>query len=167
MFERFSQGAREAVVAAHSESGDRIRPEHLLIGVAATSGRASQVLARHGATPEALRAATAPDADALAAIGIDLDEVRRRAEASFGPGALYRGRGRGRHRPFTAEAKKALELSLREAVHLGDRQIGAEHVVLGLLREGEVEPLLARVGAPAEAIRADLSPAANRRGRGG
>ena len=171
MFERFSKGARAAVVAAQAEARalghERIEPEDLLLGVAVTPGRAADVLARHGAGADALRAARRPpiDPDALATIGIDLDEIRRRAEASFGPGALERGRaGRRGHVPFTPEAKKALELALREALHLGDREIGAEHVLLGLLREGSV---VATLGAPAAELRAALTPAGSRRGRGG
>jgi ATP-dependent Clp protease ATP-binding subunit ClpA len=169
MFERFTKGARAVVVAAHTEARDRIGPEQLLLGIATTPGRAGEVLARHGATPDALRAAVsrpAMDPEALAALGIDLDEIRRRAEASFGPGALERRRRRGGHVPFTPGAKKALELSLREALALGDREIGAEHLLLGLLRGGDVAGLLARVGAPVEEIRAEVSPAASRRGRG-
>ena len=156
------------MTAAYAEADGQVGAEQLLIGIAATPGRAREVLARHGATPDALRAAARPiDPEALAALGIDLDEIRRRAEASFGPGALERGRRRGRRTRFTPEAKKALELSLREALRLGDREIGAEHVLLGLLRGGEVTPLLERVGAPVDAIRAEVSPAASRRGRGG
>ena len=69
--------------------------------------------------------------------------------------------------PFTTRAKKALELSLREAIAAGDREIGAEHVLLGLLREGGVERLLRSVGAEPAALREALSPAGSRRGRGG
>lgn len=171
MFERFSRGARAAVVAAQGEARalghERIGPEDLLLGVAVTPGRAADVLASHGFGADALRAATRPpiDPDALASIGIDLEEIRRRAEASFGPGALERGRGGRRgHVPFTPEAKKALELALREALHLGDREIGAEHVLLGLLREGSV---VASLVVPAAELRAALTPAGSRRGRGG
>ena len=172
MFERFTADARAAVVAARTEAKalghERVGSEHLLLGVATTGGRAADVLARHGAGADRLRGALSagePDAGALAAIGIDLDEVRRRVEASFGPGALERGRRRRRgHVRFTAAAKKALELSLREALRLGDREIGAEHVLLGLLRQGGADALL---GGAAPEIRAELSPAASRRGRGG
>jgi ATP-dependent Clp protease ATP-binding subunit ClpA len=81
------------------------------------------------------------DADALATIGIDLDAIRARIEDAFGPGALSRRRCRrgvmAPGMPFTPHAKKALELALREAVALGDRHIGSEHVLLGLVREGD------------------------------
>ena len=120
-----------------------------------------------------------PDASALDAIGIDLDAVRRRVEESFGPGALDRSfssppcgrRGmsrRGRrggprtgsfgHIPFTPRAKKVLELSLREALQLGHRYIGTEHVLLGLLREGQglAAQILVRRGLSIESIRAQV-----------
>jgi ATP-dependent Clp protease ATP-binding subunit ClpA len=102
---------------------------------------------------------TPNDADALRTIGIDLDEVRRRLEENFGPDPLAvpaeepvrrRFGLRRRHRqpvaagpspkghiPFTPRAKKVLELSLREALRLKHRSIGTEHVLLGLIREGE------------------------------
>jgi ATP-dependent Clp protease ATP-binding subunit ClpA len=166
MFERFTDAAREAVVAAQSEAAalgsGRIGTEHLLLGVAAVPGRAGEVLAAHGATPDKLRSATRPqlDRDALATLGIDLDEVRRRVEASFGPGALESGRRRkGGYIPFTPEAKKALELALREALSQGDKHIGGDHVLLGLLRDEKTEAVavLSRVGASREAVRAALA----------
>lgn len=105
-------------------------------------------------------AATAEDdAAALAALGVDLERIRTSLEAAFGPGALERAsssrgrrwrpglssllssrrpvRGSGGHLPFGPEARKALELSLREALRLGDGYIGDEHLLLGLLRGGE------------------------------
>jgi hypothetical protein len=175
MFERFSKGAREVVERAQAEGRalghQQIGTTALLLSVAAGPGRAAHVLAEHGATRERLiaqAAGTEIDGEALAAIGIDLDEIRRRAEASFGPGALERGRrDRGKFVPFSPEAKKTLELALREAIAAGDREIGAEHVLLGLLREGGVNALLLGTGADPGAVRAELSPAASRRGRGG
>ena len=130
------------------------------------------------------------DADALASIGIDLDEVRTRIEATFGPGALSRAavprgphhrplhhrllrrgrRGPGRparhpgpaptrgHIPFTPRAKKSLELSLREALSLGDTYIGLEHVALALtsMKDGVVAKILTGVGVSPDTIRAAL-----------
>jgi ATP-dependent Clp protease ATP-binding subunit ClpA len=111
------------------------------------------------------------DAEALRAIGIDVDEVRRRIDDAFGPGALdHRTRGRRRRRgrrcadqlsrfaghvPFTAGAKKVLELSLREAVHLGHGYIGTEHILLGIVREGQglAAQVLAARGASGPGVR--------------
>ena len=74
-------------------------------------------------------------------LGIDFDEVRRRAEEAFGPGALERtraGRGRGGSGriPFTSRAKEALELALQAALAREDKAIGSEHVLLGVLDQG-------------------------------
>jgi ATP-dependent Clp protease ATP-binding subunit ClpA len=153
MFERFTAAARAVVERAVAEAGgEQVGPEHLLLGVAAVDGG---VLDRLGLGHDALRAGLARlDADALAAIGIDLGEVERRVDASFGPGAL-RGRRGGRVR-FAPGAKRALELAVREALALSDRSIGAEHVLLGLVREPSerVRALLARRGAEPEAVRA-------------
>ncbi len=74
------------------------------------------------------------DAAALATLGIDLDAVRARADELFGRGALDApGRRRG-HVPFSSASKKVLELALREAIHVGDNEIRADHVLLGLTR---------------------------------
>ena len=175
MFERFTKSARETVERAQAEAraagSDCIGTAEILLGVAGGGGRGAQVLADHGATARALRSRLASgglDSAALASIGIDLDEIRRRAEASFGPGALERGRrARGGHVPFTPQAKKALELSLREAIANGDKEIADEHVLLGVLREGGANDLLRSVGVDPALLREELSPAASRRGRGG
>jgi ATP-dependent Clp protease ATP-binding subunit ClpA len=168
VFERFTHGAREAVVMAQAEARGLRHPyvgtEHLLLGVARVPEAGGRVLRRVGFDTEEIRAeivrrvGTGPigfdeqDTEALRSLGIDLEEIRRRAEEAFGPGALERGvrprrfgwrRGEGcgpfgpGRVPFTPRAKKALELSLREAVHLGHHGIGTEHVLLGLVREGE------------------------------
>lgn len=84
----------------------------------------------------------------LAAIGVDLDAVREAVEAAFGEGALdapaepeRRRRGwfksDGGRSPFSAAARKTLELSLRESIRLGSGNIAVGHILLGLLREGE------------------------------
>jgi ATP-dependent Clp protease ATP-binding subunit ClpA len=165
MFNRFTQEARAVVRAAEAEAdalgAAAIGREHLLLGVAAQSGIAASALESVGARRQDLRAevvrsAGCLDADALASIGIDLDEVRRRVEESFGPGALAR-RGRRRGRPrFSPGAKKALELSLREALALGDGHIGAEHILLGVVRDpGEPAGTVLRAhGADPAAVRA-------------
>ena len=95
MFERFTQEAREVVVLAHEEArelgAEAIGTEHLLLALARDRGAAAGVLDGLGLGHAALRAELARDGDgldaaALAAIGIDLDEVRRRVEAAFGGG---------------------------------------------------------------------------------
>jgi ATP-dependent Clp protease ATP-binding subunit ClpA len=187
MFERFTESARAVVVGAQAEArglgDDFIGCEHLLIAVAAApDGPARTALRSTGVTPESLRSAVqevaerGPDAVALATIGIDLDEVRRRVEGAFGPGALdARRRGRGRRGrgprrdcggggaiPFTPRSKRALEQSLRAAVARGDRHIGSEHILLGILdaREGVTELALARLGVTPERLRQQLGDSA-------
>lgn len=198
MFERFTQQARTTVVGAQEEARnlghDWIGTEHLLIAVLKQPGEpGAATLARLGVDAEAARAAVRhltdrggdgvgeDDAEALRALGIDLEEVRRRAEDAFGPGALdrvpdppeerrgvrgllpfRRPGGRGRrdrgHIPFMPRAKKALELSLREALALKDPYIGCEHVVLGLLRSDDrlTSGLFARLGLEPKAVRAQV-----------
>jgi len=153
MFERFTGDARDAVVAAQDAARDLghdwVGCEHLLLGLAARHETpASETLASLGAGTDELRAALVtivgpcvdpPDADALRELGIDLEEVRRRAEEAFGPGALERTRagrrlaGRSGAIPFTPRAKKALELALHAALARGDNGIGAQHVLLGVI----------------------------------
>ena len=147
MFERFTRAAREAVVRAQEQARllrhDEIGPEHLLLAILAGESTGARVLRSFGADLDQVRtqvvAGPQLDSDALRAVGIDLEEVRRRVEETFGTGALDRPRRRARwrrglrHIPFTAAAKHALEQSLREAIGLGHRYIGSEHLVLGLL----------------------------------
>jgi ATP-dependent Clp protease ATP-binding subunit ClpA len=160
MFERFAEDARAVVAGAQAQAVGLdhgwIGTEHLLLSLLDDpERRATEVLAGHGVTAPWVRdeverivgRGTADlDADALATLGIDLDAVRERVERTFGPGALARRRGRrggrggvciGGHVPFTARAKKVLELALREAVARGDRSIGSEHLLLGIAREGD------------------------------
>ena len=106
------------------------------------------------------------DGEALRTLGIDLDAVRDVAEATFGPGALdaprrRRRRGSPAHIPFTAGAKKVLELSLREALAMRSRSISDGHIALGLLRGGGTAlALLRERGVDPEALRADLGRSA-------
>jgi ATP-dependent Clp protease ATP-binding subunit ClpA len=146
MFERFTDAARQCVVLAEEESrgmdSGYIGTEHLLIAVVGEpQGLGGRILRELGATPESLRAdarrlaePSGIDADALATLGIDLDEVKRRVEETFGPGALSRGRGSYGRTPFSPKAKKTLELALRSSRALGDNFIGSEHILLGLAR---------------------------------
>lgn len=117
MFERFTEKARRAVVYAQEEARmlnqNYIGTEHLLLGL--------------------IREEEGIAAKALQNIGINLEDVRAQAEEIIGKGtATTTG-----HIPFTPRAKKVLELSLREALQLGHNYIGTEHILLGLLREGE------------------------------
>jgi ATP-dependent Clp protease ATP-binding subunit ClpA len=177
MFERFTREARATVVVAQAEARALdhgwLGTEHLLLGVLGDpGGRAARVLSARGVTAAWARAEVERvigggepdiDADALAAIGIDLAEVRDRVERTFGPGALRRPRcRRGRvspELPLTPRAKKTLELALREALAMGDRHIGVEHVLLGILREGEgvAARILAARGVDHGGVRALLA----------
>lgn len=157
MFERFTDEARRVVVVAQEEArelrAEQIEPVHLLLALAEDPGRAGEVLRAAGADHASVRAAlarsgTALDADALAAVGIDLDQVRAAAEAAFGPGALERGGNeRAGHIGFADDSKKALEESLRHVLRQKgrrrDRAIDSGAVLAGLLAVGD--PLVARV----------------------
>jgi ATP-dependent Clp protease ATP-binding subunit ClpA len=179
MFERFTNAARNVVIAAQQEARrlghDCIGTEHVLLGLLREKGTAARVLADLGVTAGAVEREVvtfvrpgpfgAADAEALGAIGIDLDEVKRRLEATFGPGALRWRPGRrglrrgplpGGHVPFSPRAKKVLELSLREALRLKHNHIGTEHILLGLVREGEglAALVLTKLGVDLEAVRA-------------
>jgi ATP-dependent Clp protease ATP-binding subunit ClpA len=172
MFERFSESARQAVVRAQAEAremrADCIGTEHLLLAVAAEpagpAGRALRGLGLDAATlrPDVGRVqrSAEPDADALAVLGIDLDEVRRRVEAAFGPGAMERRRGPRRDGtlPFTPVSKRTLELALRQALKRGDNFIGTQHLLLGLLEGDDTGALsvLRRRGRSAEEVRVAL-----------
>lgn len=200
MFERFTLEARHAVIGAQEEARELrhgcIGTEHVLLALLATPDAPGvATLTRLGVTAERGRAAVvavdgggAPlgdeDTEALKTFGIDLDEVRRRAEEAFGEGALDEplesGRGKrfgvfrrgkqadGRlgHIPFAPRAKKALELSLREAIARKDGSIGTQHILLGLLRSDDQQTLAVfeRLGLRPRAVReqvlADLRTAA-------
>lgn len=170
MFERFTSAARTAVVQAQEDARrlghDHIAAEHLLVALLQDGdGAPAQVLAGLGVDRDRLDRDLAvlghADADALAAIGIDLAAVRQQAESSFGADALTRPRPRRRglfgrrvdHIPFTASARQALEQSLRQALALGHKEIRVEHLLLGLVAddEGSAARTLRRLGAdPAE-----------------
>jgi len=155
MFERFTDDARQAVALAQEEAvalrHGWIGTEHMLLGVLRSGGDGARLLAGFGVDSAGVRDDVVRmigrgdegiDPEALATLGIDLDEVRERVERAFGPGALIRRRpcrrgGHAPHVPFTPRAKKALELTLREALSLGQRDLRGEHIVLGLLREGD------------------------------
>ena len=169
MFKRFTREAREVVVRSQEHARrlghHSVGCEHLLVAAAESSTPTGALLREHGVRIEALeeaieaviglgpRPADNDDRVVLATLGIDLDEVCRAVEASFGPGALEltrtrrprRGWDRVRRRrwaagrtgapfrPFTPKAKRALELALREALRLEHDHIGVEHIALALL----------------------------------
>lgn len=170
MFERFTQPARDVVVRAQWEARSlghgQIGTEVLLLSLLAESeGVASEVLAEAGITyagiHDQLRRIVGGDVidpDALKSVGIDFEQVRDRVEASFGAGALDGGgtdpKVRG-HIPFTAAAKKTLELALREAISPKNKHIGTEHILLGLTHDlgGMVDRMLAAQGVRLPALR--------------
>ena len=167
MFERFTDKARSVVIRAKTKATERgdneIRPIHMLYGLVSTDGVAARALTGLGvdaAGVERELAKTAPaghaplgdaasgDAEALAAIGIDLDEIKRKIEENFGPGALERvpltRKGplnwTGGRLPLNDQAKLSLALALKEARALHHDYLGTEHLLLGLLRVAERNP---------------------------
>jgi ATP-dependent Clp protease ATP-binding subunit ClpA len=178
VFERFTGEARQVVVRAQDEARrlrvPTIEPVHLLLAIAAGDGRGSAVLGAAGIHPAELRDAIARstdplDGDALAALGVDLGQVRAAAEAAFGPGALERGRPEpAGHLPFADASKRALEESLRHLVSRRPKRtpvsIDSGHLLFGVLAVDD--PLVGRVlqqlgtDAPTLQERADGSDAA-------
>jgi ATP-dependent Clp protease ATP-binding subunit ClpA len=185
MFERFTAPAREVVIGARAQAdrlGHRhVGTEHLLLALLSPkAGAPATMLAALGLTEEGVRADIARligggqfgenDVAALEAIGIDLNAVRAKLEESFGPGALepevpptrYGLFGRKVSAgPFTPRSKKVLELSLREALRLKHNSIGTEHLLLGLIREGEglAAQIMHEADVPFDALRRDLESA--------
>jgi ATP-dependent Clp protease ATP-binding subunit ClpA len=147
MFERFTRAARTAVEGAVGVAQDvgaaEVRPDHLLTALLGDRGSAAAAALGDEAVGVVLAALAdqrarladgldGDDADALRLLGIDLGDVVRRMDA-LGD----RPRPRRRHLPFSRTAKRSLELSLREAIRLGDRSIGSEHLLLGVVRAGD------------------------------
>ncbi|HEY9378087.1 MAG TPA: Clp protease N-terminal domain-containing protein [Jiangellaceae bacterium] len=136
MFERFTDRARRVVVLAQEEARmlnhDYIGTEHILLGL--------------------IHEGEGVAATALTEMGISLEAVRQQVEAIIGKGKTAPTHG---HIPFTPRAKKTLELSLRESMQLGHNHIGTEHILLGLLREGEgvAAQVLQRLGADFDRVR--------------
>ena len=175
MFERFTDEARRVVVLAQEEArslrAGSIEPVHLLLALAEDPGRGGAVLRAAGADHPSVRSALARsdgalDADALAAVGIDLDQVRAAAEAAFGPGALDRGgSGRAGHIPFADSSKRALEEALRHVlaskVRRRARAIDSGAVLAGLLAVGDplVRRVLQQLGTDAGRLRDQLGDA--------
>jgi len=135
MFERFTDRARRVVVLAQEEARmlnhDYIGTEHLLLGL--------------------IREGEGYAAKALESLGISLDAVRQQVEEIIGQGQ----QAPSGPVPFTPRAKKVLELSLRESVQLGHNSIGPEHILLGMLREGDgvAAQVLVALGADLNRVR--------------
>jgi ATP-dependent Clp protease ATP-binding subunit ClpA len=165
MFERFTEEARWVVVHAQEEARDlraeRIEPVHLLLALSRDPGRGGTTLRTAGVEPGRLHEAFLRwqrdrDADALAAVGIDLEAVRSAAEAAFGPGALDRGRPiPSGHLPFSDECKRVLEQTLRFVTRSQQKRIDSGHVLVGLLAVADptVTRVLTQLGTDPDALR--------------
>ena len=138
MFERFTDRARRVVVLAQDEARalnhDYIGTEHLLLGL--------------------IQEGEGVAAKALTKLQISLEDVRSRVEEVVGQGQ----QAPSGHIPFTPRAKKTLELSLRESLQLGHDYIGTEHILLGLLREGDgvAAKVLVGMGADLNRVRREV-----------
>jgi ATP-dependent Clp protease ATP-binding subunit ClpA len=178
MLERFTKPARAVVEQAreHAErtTSSQVRPEHLLMALLDTEGcLAVRVLEGLGAPAASVRGVVdrnrrtyvdgldEDDAEALAAVGIDLDEVVRRIDRNLG--GLRRSSGRLR---FSRAAKKVLELALREAIAMRHNYIGTEHLLLGLARcdDRAVADSLTECGLSRAALRDAVAQAVRRAG---
>jgi Clp amino terminal domain, pathogenicity island component len=165
MFERFTDKARRVVFLAGSkatERGEQVRPVYMLHALTAADGVAAQVLAGLGVDSASVErgldrieplagplgaSPSTQDAEALAAIGIDLDEIRRKVEESFGPDAIARipaapkgPAARPGRMSLTRESKQSLALAVKVARTLRHNYIGTEHLLLGLLDAAELNP---------------------------
>jgi len=135
MFERFTDRARRVVVLAQEEARmlnhNYIGTEHILLGL--------------------IHEGEGVAAKAMEGMGISLEAVRAQVEEIIGQGQ----QAPSGHIPFTPRAKKVLELSLREALQLGHNYIGTEHILLGLIREGEgvAAQVLVKLGADLNRVR--------------
>lgn len=155
IFNRFAREARACVEAAVEEARtlghDSIGDEDLLLGVLrADEGLGAQALSSLGVTLDAAREESeGMTSDALSSVGISLEDIRREAGDTFDQRIPE-----SRRIPFSPRAKKVLERSLREAVKLGDNQIGTGHVLLGILsnEDGTAVRMLARIGVSTEAL---------------
>jgi ATP-dependent Clp protease ATP-binding subunit ClpC len=135
MFERFTDRARRVVVLAQEEAKmlnhNYIGTEHVLLGL--------------------IHEGEGVAAKALESLDISLEAVREQVQEIIGQGQ----QAPTGHIPFTPRAKKVLELSLREALQLGHNYIGTEHILLGLIREGEgvAAQVLVKLGADLNRVR--------------
>ena len=159
MFERFTREALQVVVAAQEECRRLREPQiscvHLLLALTRDGHALTTLLARHGLSPDALDEHAS---DAVTGSGLDAEVVRRAWRRRLARASRDRARRRSGHLPFRADTKKCLELSLREAVRLESRQIGVEHLALGILRDPGplLSPILVALAVDVPALRRDL-----------
>lgn len=172
MLERFARAARQAIEDARAEAGlagqDKIRSEHLLVGLLTEPGAAADALSAAGLDLDALRIRMPRgelepegplDGDALASLGIDLDAVRRATDAAFGRGALDRVTVPGRRRIRLADdAKHVLAGAVRQAARTGVHTISTGHLLIGIIEQpsNNALSLLAEAGVDIPALRADV-----------
>ena len=141
MFERLTERARRSMVLAQEEARLLGHPfigtEHLLLGL--------------------IHEGEGVGAAALGRLGVSLDAVRAKVEETIGPAQIEPTEAGGSP-PFTPRSKKVLELALREALQLGHNYIGTEHILLGIVREGEgvAARVLVDLGASLQATRATV-----------
>jgi hypothetical protein len=193
VFELFTPEARDAVVEAQIEArelaDDHVGTEHLLLGLLRLpvgrdtrvvalepAGLGPRVLAELGITSDRARAEVQAtmqgggpglideDAEALRSIGIDVNEIRRRVEETFGPGALDVPASAGRQsagapaeigRGFTSRAKQVMETAVIQSIRLGHRHIGAEHLLLAVAAsDGLCADILRSLGTDPSTVRA-------------
>jgi len=162
MFELFTDEARTAILEAQAEATARsdtaLGCEHLLVGLLREgSGLGARILGEWSVTTDAARAAVddlygpppaVPPGEALASIGIDLEQVNTRLTESFGAAATAPA-----PTPYDAEAREALTTALDEA---GGRDVGTEHVLSGVLgrSDGRAVKLLEHLGVDVAALAA-------------
>jgi ATP-dependent Clp protease ATP-binding subunit ClpC len=136
MFERFTDRARRVIVLAQEEARllnhNYLGTEHILLGL--------------------IHEGEGVAAKALESMNISLEAVRAQVQDIIGEGQQSPS---GSHIPFTPRAKRVLELTLREALQLGHNYIGTEHILLGLIREGEgvAAQVLIKLGAELSRVR--------------
>ena len=155
IFNRFAREARRSVEAAQQEARmlghDSLGDEDLLLGILrADEGIAAEALSSLGVTLEDARAESeAMFSGALASIGISLEEIRREAGDAFDLRIPDK-----RRIPFAPGAKKVLEQAVATSVRLGDKYLGAEHILLAILEndDGTAVRILARLGVAPEML---------------
>jgi ATP-dependent Clp protease ATP-binding subunit ClpA len=171
VYDRFTALAKRAIVGARDAATflghDFIGTEHLLIGLAQTAGLASEAMRAHGIELTALRSETKRQltargvpathgkaaTHALSTLGIDVGEIRRRADAAFGPGSFQFPRP-----AFSLAAKQAVKASLEQARAVGHEEIDTEHLLLAVLA-ADGDPalqVLPSLGTDVAALRATV-----------